>query len=313
MELTPCPLFCNEMLKDRQLRADLALLMVTLIWGATFVMVKGAVAGFPVFAFLAVRFLLASLALLPLVATRLRSASSEKRSRATREASRRHLRAGGIVGLLLFAGYALQTIGLRYTTASKAGFITGLSVAIVPLLSALLLRRAPDRLAILGVALATLGLALLSLGEDLTVNRGDLLVLGCALAFASHIVAVGAFAPRMDALTLAFFQIATVALVSGLTSLAVERPWPAMPGHVLFAAAFTGVLATSLAFAVQTAAQRFTSPTHTALIFAAEPVFAALFGYLLAGERLGSRGLMGCALILAGMIVAELGRGRDSP
>ena len=312
MELTPCPLFCNEMLKDRQLRADLALLMVTLIWGATFVMVKGAVAGFPVFAFLAVRFLLASLALLPLVATRVRSASSGKRSRATHEASWRHLRAGVIVGLLLFAGYALQTIGLRYTTASKAGFITGLSVAIVPVLSALLLRRAPDRLAILGVALATLGLALLSLGDDLTVNRGDLFVLGCALAFASHIVAVGAFAPRMDALTLAFFQIATVALVSGLTSLAVERPWPAMPGHVLFAAAFTGVLATSLAFAVQTAAQRFTSPTHTALIFAAEPVFAALFGYLLAGERLGSRGLMGCALILAGMIVAELGRGRDS-
>ncbi|MGC8839705.1 MAG: DMT family transporter, partial [Anaerolineae bacterium] len=137
------------------------------------------------------------------------------------------------------------------------------------------------------------------------VGLGELLVLGCAFCFAAHITAVGAFAPGGDVLSLTVTQIATVGVLSAAASALFEGAQAAPPANVWGAAAFTGVLATSFAFGVQTAAQRFTSPTHTALIFAAEPVFAAAFGYLLAGETLGARESVGCALILLGMLTAE--------
>lgn len=281
----------------RQLWADLALLVVAAIWGATFVMVRDAVSAFPVFAFLAVRFMWAAMALLPLA----------WHERADGWLNRRLIAQGGLMGLTLLAGYGFQTMGLRYTTPAKAGFITGLSVVLVPAASALFLRRPPTRAAAIGIALATGGIALLSLNADLSVSLGDLLVLACAVSFAGQIVLTAAFAPGQPALRLAWVQIATVALVSGAIALVGERPWPAMSGQVALAAAFTGVLATSFAFATQTAAQRFTSPTHTALIFSLEPVFAALFSFLLIGETLTGRAVAGCSLILAGMLTAELG------
>jgi drug/metabolite transporter (DMT)-like permease len=137
------------------------------------------------------------------------------------------------------------------------------------------------------------------------VNPGDVLVLGCALAFACQILLTGRFAPSYDPLLLTFGQIVVVAFLAGIAAWTLESP-PMPPGTVVFAAAFTGILATSLAFGIQTMAQRFTSPTRTALIFATEPVFAALFSFLLIGEVLGLRQLAGCALILAGMITAEI-------
>jgi drug/metabolite transporter (DMT)-like permease len=222
-----------------------------------------------------------------------------------------------LMGLALFAGYAFQTFGLRLTTPAKAGFITGMSVVIVPVVSTLLLRQRLARGVWLGVALAAAGLALLSLqiadpaSADLSVNPGDLLVLGCALAFACQILLTGRFAPRYDPLLLTFGQIVVVALLAGIAGLLLESP-PVPTGSVLFAAAFTGVLATSLAFGIQTTAQRFTSPTRTALIYSTEPMFAAIFSFLLIGEVLGLRQLVGCALILAGMITAEILRNNIS-
>ena len=280
----------------RQLLADLALLLVALIWGSTFVLVKEAVSQVKPLSFIALRFALATLTMALLFRRRLRTLG------------RRGLLAGALIGLFLTAGYGFQTAGLQYTTASKAGFITGLSVVIVPFAAWLILGRRPASNGLAGVILATIGLALLSLqmGERLAIGRGDLLVLACSLSFALHIVTVGAFAPRMDPLALATAQIGVVALVSGVLALIVERDGSGFSGLVWFAALFTGLLATALAFAVQTAAQVFTTPTHTALIFATEPVFAALFGYLLAEERLTGRALLGCGLILAGMVVAEL-------
>jgi drug/metabolite transporter (DMT)-like permease len=331
--------------------ADGALLIVALIWGSTFVMVKNAVTAYPVLSFLALRFAFAALALLPILLlrrTRRRvdglGARSEQRSNVIlsgpvpgaaqrtqdSEESRpaahedsslaaRRLRSGPadplrvtvalaaplLMGLALFAGYSLQTFGLRLTTPAKAGFITGLSVVIVPVVSTLLLRQRLSRGVWLGVGLAAAGLALLSLQADLSVNPGDVLVLGCALAFACQILLTGRFAPSYDPLLLTFGQIVVVAFLAGIAAWTLESP-PMPPGTVVFAAAFTGILATSLAFGIQTMAQRFTSPTRTALIFATEPVFAALFSFLLIGEVLGLRQLAGCALILAGMITAEI-------
>ena len=289
-------------IRVRSWQAELALLGVTFIWGATFVMVKDAVAHFPVFAFLTLRFSIALLSLVPFlrVGHLFQVLGSSRLGWA-------ELRAGCLVGLALLAGYGLQTTGLRHTTAAKAGFITGLSVVFVPLLGAILWRRRPPPVAQVGVILATVGLALLTLGPDLSITRGDLVVLGCALAFALHILAVGAFAPRIEPGLLTAIQIGVVALISALISRATEWPWPALSRQVLWAALFTGVLATSVAYGVQSMAQRFTSATHTALIFTMEPVFAALFAYLLAGERLEGHHWAGCGLILAGMLVAELG------
>jgi drug/metabolite transporter (DMT)-like permease len=283
---------------QRQIGADLALLLVTAVWGATFVMVKEATATFPVFSFLALRFWVAAAVLLMVGLWRWQARRAGFDGPSVRD--------GALIGLVLFAGYAFQTFGLRLTTPAKAGFITGLSVVMVPFFSGLLLRRPPERSAIYGVLLATAGLALLTLQGDLTVVTGDLIVLAGSVAFALHIVATGAFAPRRDPLTLVVMQVVTVALLSLGAALIFERPWPAAPAYVWQAALFTGLAATTLAFGIQTFAQRFTTPTHTALIFAMEPVWAGVFSFLLVGERLGTRGLMGCGMILAGMLIAEL-------
>lgn len=279
----------------RQLWADLALLTITLVWGSTFVMVKNAVAKFPVFPFLALRFFLASVVLAVFFHRRLLVLS------------RRGIAAGMLLGFFLFAGYAFQTWGLRDTTASKAGFITGLSVVIVPALSTLWLRQKPSLGVLLGIALATVGLGLLSLNENWSVSRGDLLVLGCAFSFALQITAVSAFVRWADALGLAIVQLVTVTVLSGLASLMSEPLPTVFPPDVLGAAVFTGVLATAVAFGVQNVAQTFTTAVHTALIFTAEPVFAALFGVLLARDALAARAWLGCGLILTGMIAAEIG------
>ena len=217
--------------RRRQLTADAALLLVTLIWGSTFVMVKNAVASFPVFSFLALRFTFAALALLPFVVLRQRNARTHVLgSRAAPPpllpSSPLLLRAAApvLLGVALFAGYAFQTAGLHLTTPAKAGFITGLSVVIVPLFAALILRQPPARNAWLGVGLAVLGLAFLTLQPGLQVAPGDLLVLACAFAFAAHILLTGYFAPRYDPLRLTLGSIITVAILSGAAALIFDRP-----------------------------------------------------------------------------------------
>ncbi len=280
----------------RQILADLLLLGVTAIWGGTFVMVKDAVSGYPVFGFLAIRFALASLTLLLFCARRLRGLSW------------RDWGAGALIGLFLFAGYALQTIGLQYASASKAGLITGLSVVLVPLLAGLIGRQKPQGAAILGVVLATVGLGLLTVdpSDGLAIEPGDLILLGCAMGFAAHIVAVSVAAPRVDPLALTWVQVTMVAVLSMAIALVDGTPWQIPTSKVWYAAAFTGVLATALAFALQNIMQQFTTSTHTALIFAAEPVFAALFGVLLAGESLLPRGIAGGILIVFGTMISEI-------
>jgi drug/metabolite transporter (DMT)-like permease len=297
-----------------QRRADLALLAVTAAWGITFVTVKDALEHVGPLTFVAARFALSALAMLPFVRPGRRPRSTG--ARAT-PALGQLARAGALAGLFLFGVYALQTGGLVFTTASRAGFITGLSVVIVPVVAAILTRRRPPPALAAGVALATLGLALLSLpsgaGEASDLGLGDLLVLGCALSVALHILVVGRFAPRLEPISFTWLQLSTVAVLSTFAALAWERPsaagilaaWPAI--------LFTGLVCTVAGFGLQTWAQRFTSPTHTALIFSAEPVFAAAFAWAWAGEHLGPPELAGCALILAGMVVAQLAPDRRLP
>jgi drug/metabolite transporter (DMT)-like permease len=272
---------------------------VTAVWGSTFVLVRDAVTRVPPFTFIAYRFLAAALLL---AAIRPRLALGGRGD----VPGLGPLGAGAVIGVALLCGYGFQTVGLQYTTASNAGFITGLSVVLTPLLGAVLLRQAPGRWPVTGACVAAIGLAFLSL-QRLEVRQGDALVLGCAVAFAVHILLLGRYAPRLDTYRLAVVQLATAGLGAlAWAGVAGDLVVPAS-GDVWLALAITSVAASAGAFLIQTRAQREVSPTRTAVIFTMEPVFAGLFGFLLAGERLSARGWLGAGLILVGMLVAELG------
>jgi len=278
----------------KQLGADLALLLVTLIWGSTFVVVRDAVSVYPVFGFLTLRFGLATLGMLVISWRRLRKLGWWG------------LGAGASIGLFLFGGYAFQTLGLQYTSATKAGLITGLQTVSVPIFTALLVRRMPPRHVLLATLLAIVGLGMIALNGNLALARGDLLVLACALSFGAHITAVGILAPRTDALALTTVQIAFVAVASGVASIFGEGIPRSVPNLAWGAAAFTGLLATCIAYGIQNTVSKYTTPTHTGIVFAMEPVFAALFGYLLASERLSPRAVFGGCLILLAVLIAEM-------
>lgn len=281
-------------------QADLTLGLVALIWGSTFVVVQNALEAVGPLTFVAFRFVLATGVLVGLFHRRLRRLAW------------RELLAGGLIGVWLTGGYLFQTIGLQTTTTAKAGFITGLSVVIVPVLATALLRQPPGRHAILGIVAATVGLGALTLNRDLSVQTGDLWVLACALMFALHIVSVARFSPHHDAIPLSVVQIGTVAVLGSGLAAAFEVPSVRLPAATWGAIAFTGVVATALVFSLQVYVQRFTTPTHTALLFSLEPVFAAFFGWWWAGETLGPKELIGCGLILAGMVIAEVGAPLES-
>lgn len=275
--------------------AEASLVLITLIWGSTFVVVRHALDTVGPFTFVAARFTLASLVLAVLV-------------RLLRQSPRPGwIRAGSFTGLFLALGFITQTIGLQTTAAGKAAFITGLSVVLVPFLSAFVLRQPPPREAWAGVALATLGLALLTLEADLRLQPGDFWVLVCAFGFAAHITAAARFTATQNVLPFTLIQLLTVAGLAGIAALIFERTALPPPPAAWTAILYMGVGATALVFILQMWGQKYASATHTALIFALEPVFAAMFAALVDGEELAGRHLLGCVLILAGMLVAELG------
>jgi drug/metabolite transporter (DMT)-like permease len=258
----------------------------------TFVQVKDAVALYPLFAFLAVRFAIASVALAP---AGMRRVPALGRSGAV---------AGALAGLLIGAGYALQTAGLERTSVSSTGFITGMYVVLTPLLALALFRVRVGGAAWAGVALATLGLALIS-GVHGGSPFGDLLVLLGAAVYSLQIVLVDRYAPRYDAF--AFTLVEMLAAFAGLLAIAVALGQLSVPrGWTVWGALLvTGVFASAAAFLAQTWAQKQATATQTALAFSLEPVWTAFFGYTLAGDRLGATGWIGCAVIMAGIVVAE--------
>src|SRR5439155_14149166 len=272
--------------------ALLALVLVTAVWGVTFVQVKDAVALYPLFAFLAVRFAIATLTLAVPGTRRVRSLGGTG------------LAAGALLGLLLAAGYALQTAGLERTTVSGTGFITGMYVVLTPLIALALFRSSITAAAWAGVAVSTAGLALLP-GVHTGSPAGDLFVLAGAAVYSLQIVLMERFAPRYDAV--AFTLVEMAAACAGLLVVAAARGELAVPhGRTVWAALLvTGIFASALAYLVQTWAQRRTSATRTALAFTMEPVFTALFGYTLDGDRLGALGWAGCAAIMGGIVLAE--------
>ena len=261
---------------------------ITLVWGTTFAIVKGALSNIPAPLLLALRFFLAAL-LLSWV-----------------RPQRPAFKPGLILGLLAFAGFATQTLGLTLTTASKAAFITGLSVILTPLVSAAWFRNRVPLRAFLAALVALVGLGLMTVTGESGVSRGDVWVLGTALAYALYIVYLGEVAPKHGALVLSSLQLWTMAL------LALFWAFPTLPAlrevspQTFLAIAYLGVVATALVTVLQTYAQRVVPAYLAALIFVLEPVFAALFAYLLLGEALGRLGLLGGALVVLATVVSEL-------
>jgi len=277
----------------RRYGVQAALVAVAAVWGSTFVVVKDAVSVYPLYAFLSLRFLIAVVAfaiVLPASIRLLRPST---------------LGVGLLAGVFLTAGYVFQTWGLQATSASNAAFITGMFVVITPALQALVLRRPPRAATLVGVVLAVAGLWLLSGAGDGQWNAGDTRVLLCAVAYSAHMIVLGSVGHHHDVRPFTLVQLAVVAVVCGAISLVTEPLGLPQEGSVWVALIVTGVFASALAFAVQTYAQRFLSPTKTALILITEPAFGGLFGWI-AGERLGLSGAAGAALILAGMAAAEL-------
>lgn len=284
----------REGLTRRHWRAELALASVAFIWGGTFVLVKSALSDISAVLFLAVRFSIAAVLLAPLYF----------KSRARMSES---WRAGALVGPLLFGGYLLQTLGLRHTTPAKSGFITGLYIVMVPLMSAAFYKRNPGLWEWLGFALAAAGMVLMSLNSArFDIGIGDLLTLGCAVVFAAHILVLGHFAKRMGAGPLAFLQVGTAAGLAWVSLPLIEHPFVRWSPPVIVALLVTSILATAVAFYVQTWGQRHTTPTRAAILFALEPVFAWTASFLLEGEVLSHRAVFGAACILAGVLCVEM-------
>jgi len=271
----------------------LALTGVTAVWGSTFVVVKDAVGRMPVTDFLTWRFGIAAAAMLVL------------RPRTVAALGPAGRRAGLVLGVALGAGYLLQTLGLQTTSAAVSGFVTGMFVVLTPLGAALLLHTRPGRPALAAVVLATAGLALLSL-HGLAVGGGELLTLGCAAAFALHIVGLGRWAATFDAFGLAVVQLLTTTTLCAAVALPGGLVVPPDAG-VWGALVLTALAATALAFLVQTWAQSHLPPTRAAVIMTMEPVFGGVFAVVVGGESLGPRALVGAALVLAAMLLTELG------
>ncbi len=279
-------------------RAELAIATVAFIWGATFVVVKSALNDASTLVFVALRFSLATILLLGMF--RLRGGSLDGFSQ--------YWRGGLLCGFFLFLGYGLQTAGLRTTAASKSAFLTGLFVVLVPLLSAAVKRRAPRLIECAGAIVAMGGTALLTLepAAGFRLSSGDLLTIGCALAFSAHMVAVEKFTSARGHQSLTLWQVLSVAGFSLAGCWWIEPPRLVMTARLASALLITALLATAVSFALYTWAQTRTSATRASLIFTLEPVFAALTAWVWSYEAWSLRTLTGGALILGAILVVEM-------
>jgi drug/metabolite transporter (DMT)-like permease len=285
-------MYSGRLPKSRQ--AEISLIAITVIWGLTFSLVKKSLAHIDPFVFMSYRFTLAFLVMGLISVKRMPGLKKEV------------VKAGVILGILLYASYAFQTFGLKYTTAGNAGFITGLFVVFTPILSAAILRKTPSSRSLVSVAFATVGLALLTLQTGFTINKGDPLVLACAFCLSLHIIYMDRYVKIYDVVLLTLIQMGVLSIANTVSGLIFEDFIFPTDGFVWFTIIVCGVFASALAFYVQGWAQRYISPVRTSVVLIMEPVFSVFFGIILLSESLSWRGWLGCALILAAMLITEI-------
>lgn len=284
---------------SRTLKAHILLVLITFVWGSTFVLIKSALDDISPLTFNAIRMVGAAL-LLGVI-----------HYRQVQRMGRKAWISGGIAGLCLYLGYEFQTTGLKYTSASKSAFLTGFSVILVPIILKIGWKKHINRWTLTGIVISLAGLYFLTVpGEGggtsgfQRINIGDVLTLACAVCFAFQIVAVARATARHEFGQVVFAQIASAGLFMVVTAAALEKPQVTWSPEVIWAFLITGLLGTVAAFSIQAWAQQFTPPTHTALIFMLEPVFAWVTAFAM-GEQLGLRGAAGAVMILGGVLLSE--------
>ncbi|MDT3697596.1 MAG: DMT family transporter [Ignavibacterium sp.] len=288
---------------------ETALFSMTIIWGATFALMKDAFSDISPTLFVGIRFTIAALLIIPFAFNRLIVINKQT------------FLAGSILGVFYFSGFATQTIGLNLTTATKSGFITGTFVVFIPILQLIIERRKPGWFNLISIVLVLIGLLMLSSGGDNVIsfmqklgsdfNLGDLLTLICALLFAFQVVYVDVFTKKYDYLPMVFVQLLISAIggfllaaVFSVTSLETVRF--TLTGNLIFTVLYTSVFASVLATIIQLKYQKVVSPTKAGIIYSIEPIFAAVFAYFLLNEKISNFGLIGCVLIFLGLILSEI-------
>ena len=279
-----------------ELRADLLLLTVAIAWGVTFLMVQDAISTTPVYAFLFFRFALASI-LMFIISYRFLN-----------ELNKKTILYGVILGIFLFSAFATQTFGLMYTKSSIVAFITGLNVICVPFLTYLFFKDKIKLNVLIASFIAVIGLYLLTMSGTLVFEKGEFLTLICAILFALQIIFTGKFSNQVNVFLLVLFQLITVSILALIFSLSLDSVTFNIPYNYAFfkAVIITAIFATVYAFLIQTYMQQFTTASKTAIIFAMEPVSAAIFAYFMISETLTSIQLSGAVLIVLATIIAEV-------
>lgn len=293
-------------MNNKRLGANMLLLLTAAIWGFAFVAQRVGSQYVGALTFNGIRFALGSISLIPLIIY----FDRDKKSRNNDESnshidSKKPVLYGVLVGIALYAGSTLQQIGIIYTTAGKAGFITGLYIVFVPIIG-IFLKHKIQKNSWIGVAFAVVGLYLLSVNENFSIGYGDLLEIAGAVFWAIHILVIDYFSKKMDALKLSCIQFATCSFLSLITALIFERITLSGISQSLIPILYGGLLSVGVAYTLQVVAQKNAKPSHAALILSMESVFSAIGGAVFLGESMSSRGYIGCSLILAGILVSQV-------
>lgn len=283
----------NTLSKKKSLYADLSLLLVALIWGSGFVASKNALNSMPPHYINAIRFALPFFLLCFVFWKKVKTINLKD------------LRSGGIIGVFLFVAFAAQTVGLQYTTASKQAFLTGVNVVIVPFLYWAIKNKKPDRYNLVATFLCLIGIGFLTLQGSLSINLGDGLTLVCALFFACHIVSIGVFAENHDPIILTIIQFGVAALFSTICGLFFETIPKTITTQSIFPILYLAVFSTLVAFVIQNIAQKYTSPTHAAILLSLESVFGSLLSVMILGDVFTFKMIIGCTIVFAAIITAE--------
>jgi drug/metabolite transporter (DMT)-like permease len=275
-------------------RAELYLLSITVVWGSTFVLTKFVLQNASPFVYISIRFTVASILIAVFFFRRLRAISRDAIAKGT------------ILGVLLFVGFTLQTVGLKYTTASKSAFVTGLMVVFTPLFQLIIERKSPKPGNIIGIVLVAVGLFFLTSPQGSEFNIGDALTLICAVLFSLYTVYLSIFGNEHDPAHLTFIQFVSTALLSVLAIPFLETAYMNINSNFLILIAYLAAMPTVVALYVMAKYQKYTTPTRSAVIYSMEPPLAALFAFFIIGETMGVTGVIGGILILLGLIVSEL-------
>jgi drug/metabolite transporter (DMT)-like permease len=290
-------------MKTQEIRADLIMLLAAAIWGFAFVAQREGMETMGPFLFNTARFFIGTVFLLPIVWY----LSKKNKSQNNKETSTKKLLfAGFIAGLFLFLAASFQQVGIQYTTAGKAGFITGLYIFFVPLIGIFFGQRTGSG-TWLGAFIAVIGLYFLSINEDLSIARGDLFQLICAIFFAAHILVIGYVAKSMDPLKLSLIQYFVSAVLSFFIVIAIDEliTWK-MIVDTAIPLLYAGIMSIAIGYTLQVVAQQHAKSSHAAIILGLEGAFAVLGGWLILDENLSTRGLLGCGLMLSGMFLSQL-------